>query len=43
MIVIIGKAFHDPAKMRFTEYNDMIKAFLPDRADQSFYISVLPR
>jgi hypothetical protein len=43
LVVIIGIALHDPAQVILIEYNEMVQTFPPDRADQSFYISILPR
>jgi len=42
-IVVVGIGAEDLAKMRFAKDQDMIQAFSSDRADEPFYMSVLPR
>ncbi len=42
-IVIVGKErFQNTVQGRCVDYNDMIEAFAPDRADQAFNIRTLP-
>src|SRR5262245_16853577 len=43
-LIIIGSELEEnPAQVRFTKYNQMVDALPPDRADQSFRKTVLPR
>jgi hypothetical protein len=42
-IVVAGVFRQDSPKMRRVEHDQMIRALAPDRADQAFNISVLPR
>jgi hypothetical protein len=41
-IVILSIAFQRPAKMRFAEYDGVVCAFAPDRADNALDIAVVP-
>ncbi len=43
LVVIIGIALQDPTQVNIIEYNEIVQTLPPDGADQSFYISVLPR
>ena len=41
--IVIGGIFSkDPAQVSFTERDQMVDAFSPDRADQSLRIAILP-
>jgi|HubBroStandDraft_6_1064221.scaffolds.fasta_scaffold2093887_1 hypothetical protein len=42
-IVIIDVVSENPAQMASLNDEDMVEAFLPDRADESFDVSILPR
>src|SRR5260370_6711400 len=41
-IVIVGVGSEDPVQMGLAQDQDMVQAFSPDRADEPFYVSVLP-
>ena len=41
-IVIGGKLAKDPAQVSLSEYDQVVEAFAPDRADQPLRIPVLP-
>jgi hypothetical protein len=43
LIVIVGVFRKDAPKMLGIEHDQMIRALVPDRADQTFYVAVLPR
>ena len=43
LVVISLIQFEQVPKMPLAKYNNMIQAIPPDRADQTFRISVLPR
>ena len=42
-VVIVGIRRQDSAQVCFAEDDDMIQALSPDRADQPFDVSILPR
>ena len=41
-VVIIGIGGEDPAQVRVAQDHDMVQALSPDRADESFDVSILP-
>jgi len=43
LVVIAGVSLQDPAQMRLAQDDDMVDALAPDRSDQSFGKTVLPR
>src|SRR5229473_5970001 len=43
VIVIVGVGFHDPTQMHLAQDNDVVHTLTPDRTDQPFSISILPR
>lgn len=43
LIVIVGIGLQHIPEMPFAKDNDMIEAFPPDRADETFAAAVLPR
>jgi hypothetical protein len=43
-LIVIGRVFRkDSPKVLGVEHQQMVRALAPDRADQAFNISVLPR
>jgi hypothetical protein len=41
--VIGGMLAKDPAQVSFSEHDQVVDAFTPDRADQSLRVAILPR
>ena len=41
-IIVCGVLAKDPAQVTFSEHDQMVEAFPPDRADQSLRVAVLP-
>jgi hypothetical protein len=42
-VVIVSIGFQNPAQMRLAQDNHMIDALTPDRSDQPFGKTILPR
>jgi hypothetical protein len=42
-VVVVGIRGQDPAQVRFAQDNDVVQALSPDRTDQPFDMTILPR
>src|ERR1700685_2081858 len=42
-IIIVGVGFQDPTQMRLAQDNDVVHTLTPDRSDQPFGKTILPR
>jgi hypothetical protein len=43
VIIIVGVRFQNSAQMRLAQDNDVVHTFTPDRSDQPFGKSILPK